>query len=100
RRGSGRSGLAQDRQETAEMIFAGGLPPAPHSSYNLPMPPPAIFDRALLRARRVRAARDPVTFLVDRVADDLAVRLSTVLRQFDHAADLGTPTDAVRRRLA
>jgi SAM-dependent methyltransferase len=65
------------------------------------MPFPVIFDRALLRARRARAgALDPVTFLVDRVADDLAARLAAVLRQFDIAADLGTPTDAVRQRLA
>jgi SAM-dependent methyltransferase len=65
------------------------------------MPHPLIFDRALLRARRVRArALDPATFLIDRVADDLAARLSAVLRTFDLAVDLGTPTDAVRRQLA
>jgi SAM-dependent methyltransferase len=65
------------------------------------MPHPTIFDRALLRARRARAsALDPATFLIDRVADDLAARLAAVLRTFDLAADLGTPTDAVRRRLA
>ena len=60
---------------------------------------PVIFDRRLLRARRARAARDPVTFLIERVADDLAGRLSAVLRQFDVAVDLGTPSDAVRRRV-
>jgi SAM-dependent methyltransferase len=65
------------------------------------MPYPLIFDRRLLRARRVRATvRDPATFLVERAADDLAGRLSTVLRKFDLAVDLGTPTDAVRRALA
>jgi SAM-dependent methyltransferase len=58
---------------------------------------PIIFDRALLRARRRRArALGPETFLLDRVAADLAERLSAVLRQFDVAVDLGTPTDAVR----
>src|SRR6185437_14507575 len=36
-------------------------------------------------------------FLLDRVADDIAERLSAVLRTFEHAADVGTPTDAVRR---
>ena len=62
---------------------------------------PVIFDRRLLRARRVRAAAlDPATFLVERSADDLAVRLSAVLRTFDLAVDIGTPNDAVRRRLA
>lgn len=62
---------------------------------------PAIFDRMLLRARQARArALGPETFLIDRVADDLGERLSAVLRQFDRAVDLGTPTDAVRRALA
>jgi hypothetical protein len=65
------------------------------------MPHPLIFDRRLLRARRMRAAaRDPATFLVERAADDLAGRLSAVLRKFDLAVDLGTSTDAVRRALA
>ena len=61
----------------------------------------AIFDRDLLRARRARArARGPATFLVDRVASELGERLSAVLRTFDVAVDLGTPTDALRRALA
>ena len=64
------------------------------------MPSPLIFDRQLLRARRARAAAlGPAGFLLDRVADDLAARLSAVLRTFDIAADIGTPTDAVRRAL-
>jgi SAM-dependent methyltransferase len=63
--------------------------------------PPIVFDRALLAARRRRArALGPATFLLDRVAADLAERLSTVLRKFPLAVDLGTPTDAVRRALA
>jgi len=62
---------------------------------------PVIFDRRLLRVRRARAAAlDPPTFLIERVADDLAGRLSAVLRKFDLAVDLGTPSDALRRRLA
>jgi SAM-dependent methyltransferase len=61
---------------------------------------PVIFDRALLRARRRRALRlGPATFLIDRIADDLADRLAAVLRTFPLAVDLGTPTDAVRRAL-
>jgi SAM-dependent methyltransferase len=61
---------------------------------------PIIFDRALLRARRRRArALGAETFLIDRVATDLAERLSAVLRQFDVAVDLGTATDAVRAAL-
>lgn len=62
---------------------------------------PAIFDRALLRQRQQRArALGAETFLLDRVADELGERLAAVLREFDRAVDLGTPTDAVRYALA
>lgn len=64
-------------------------------------PNPIIFDRALLRVRKARArALGPETFLIDRVAADLAERLGAVLRQFEVAIDLGTPTDAVRGALS
>jgi SAM-dependent methyltransferase len=60
-----------------------------------------IFDRQMLRVRQRRARQlKPATFLLDRVAADLAERLSTVLRRFDVAVDLGTPSSAVRRVLA
>ncbi len=63
-------------------------------------PGPIIFDRDLMRERRARAlALGPATFLLERVAADLAERLSTVLRRFAFAADLGTPGEAVRRAL-
>jgi SAM-dependent methyltransferase len=62
---------------------------------------PVIFDRSLLRARRARAAAlGPATFLLERAADDLVLRLSAVLRRFDLGVDLGTPGDTVRTRLA
>ena len=62
---------------------------------------PQIFDRTLLAARRARAAKlGPATFLLDRTASEMAERLGAVLRQFERAADVGTPTDAVRRALA
>jgi len=62
---------------------------------------PTIFDRSLLRTRQRRArAQGPETFLIDRVAAELGERLSVVLRRFERAVDLGTPTDAVRRVLA
>src|SRR3984893_1386073 len=65
------------------------------------MSPPQVFDRFVLRQRRRRArALGPATFLIDRVADDLADRLAAVLRPFGLAADLGSPTGAVRRALA
>ena len=60
-----------------------------------------IFDRRVLRVRQRRARRlTPATFLLDRVAAELGERLSAVLRKFDVAVDLGTPSDAVRRVLA
>jgi SAM-dependent methyltransferase len=61
---------------------------------------PIIFDRALLRQRRRRAtALGPATFLLERVAHDLADRLAAVLRRFELAVDLGTPGEAVRATL-
>jgi SAM-dependent methyltransferase len=60
-----------------------------------------IFDRTLLRLRQRRAtALGPATFLLDRVAEDLADRLAAVLRRFELALDLGTPGDAVRKAVA
>jgi SAM-dependent methyltransferase len=62
---------------------------------------PRIFDRDLLRLRQRRARmRGPATFLIDHVAAELAERLAAVLRAFDVAVDLGTPTDSLRRALA
>jgi SAM-dependent methyltransferase len=60
-----------------------------------------IFDRALIRRRRRRAdALGTATFLLDRVATELADRLAAVLRRFDLALDLGTPGEQVRTALA
>jgi SAM-dependent methyltransferase len=62
--------------------------------------PAAIFDKALLEARRQRAQKQGAeTFLLDRVAAELGERLSAVLRTFERAADIATPGDAVRRAL-
>jgi len=62
---------------------------------------PLIFDRALIRRRRRRASTlGAATFLLDRAADDLIDRLGAVLRRFDLAVDLATPTDAARKALA
>ncbi len=64
-------------------------------------PSPLIFDRMLIRARRRRAASiGPATFLLDRVADDLADRLAAVVRRFELGLDLGTPGEAVGSALA
>src|SRR5689334_14373300 len=65
------------------------------------MTDPIIFDRHLLRARRRRAEKlPPADFLLARVAEEMGERLSGVLRQFDLAADIGTPGDHLRRQLA
>jgi SAM-dependent methyltransferase len=66
-----------------------------------PTTAPILFDRALLRARQLRALRfGPATFLLDRVADDMAERLHAVLREFKSAADVGTPGEQVGDALA
>ena len=65
-----------------------------------PIAAPILFDRALLRARQSRAQKSgPATFLLDRVADDMAERLHAVLREFKSAADIGTAGDQVRNLL-
>ncbi|MET0446106.1 MAG: methyltransferase domain-containing protein [Pseudorhodoplanes sp.] len=61
---------------------------------------PLIFDRDLLRRRRLRALREgPVTFLLDHVATEFIDRLSVVKRSFQVAADIGTPTSVLRDRM-
>jgi SAM-dependent methyltransferase len=61
----------------------------------------AIFDRGVLRQRLARAiAHGPATFLLERVAADVEDRLATVLRRFERALDLGTPSSDVRQVLA
>jgi SAM-dependent methyltransferase len=61
---------------------------------------PVLFDRVLLRRRQDRARRDgAVTFLLDRVVEDLEDRLAAVNRNFVHVADIWTPGDALTTRL-
>jgi SAM-dependent methyltransferase len=65
-----------------------------------PTTAPVLFDRTLLRARQDRALRiGAATFLLDRVAEDMAERLHAVLREFNSAVDIGTPGDRVRNAL-
>ncbi|OQW61716.1 MAG: SAM-dependent methyltransferase [Proteobacteria bacterium SG_bin9] len=57
-----------------------------------PSTPPLLFDVSALRQRRRRAERiGAATFLRDRVSEDLAERLSAVVRNFPNAVDLGAP---------
>ena len=62
----------------------------PHSA-------PILFDRALLRARQMRAGKQgEATFLLDRVAEDMTDRISAVKREFADVADIWTPGDVLR----
>jgi SAM-dependent methyltransferase len=52
---------------------------------------PILFDRALLQQRMARAnALGPVTFLLDRVAEDMVERLAAVNRSFVDVAEVWT----------
>ncbi|HMH63359.1 MAG TPA: SAM-dependent methyltransferase, partial [Bradyrhizobium sp.] len=86
--------LQPDRiARTGEIGVPTGMVPNPNIA-------PILFDRALLRARQSRALRlGPATFLLDRVAEDMAERLHAVLREFKSAADIGTAGDQVRTAL-
>ena len=62
---------------------------------------PILFDRTLLRARQARARKQgEVTFLLDRVAEDMADRISAVKRDFADVADIWTPGEVLRPMLA
>jgi SAM-dependent methyltransferase len=56
---------------------------------------PQTFDRSLIRQRLTRATKlGFADFLLLRTAEDLMDRLSLILRDFDHAADICTPSQA------
>ena len=61
-----------------------------------------LFDRALLRARRARAAPDIEAhdFLLARIAEDLRERVEGMLREFDVCLDLGAYHGLVGAALA
>lgn len=66
-----------------------------------PTAAPVLFDRALLHVRQARAAKQgAATFLLDRLAEEMAERLQAVLRQFSNAADVGTPGDGLAAALS
>lgn len=56
-----------------------------------PQPPPRVFDTALLRIRRSRAARRGASFLAERAAKDAAERMCDINRQFENALIIGPP---------
>ena len=66
-----------------------------------PKTAPILFDRALLRARQERALKQgPVTFLLDRVAEDFGDRLQAVTRNFADVADIWTPGELLQKPIA
>ena len=66
-----------------------------------PKTAPILFDRALLRARQARALKQgPVTFLLDRVAEDIGDRLQAVTRNFADVADIWTPGGLLQKPIA
>lgn len=66
-----------------------------------PTAAPRLFDRALLHARIERARRGgPATFLLDRVAEDMADRLQAVTRGFSNVAEIGSPGELLRKPIA
>lgn len=64
------------------------------------MSTPLVFDRSLVRHRLSRALRQGYAdFLLNRTIEDLEERLSTVLRPFPLALDVGTPISAAAEAL-
>jgi SAM-dependent methyltransferase len=62
---------------------------------------PLLFDRALLRVRMDRARRSgPATFLLDRVAEDMADRLLAVTRRFSGVAEIWSPGELLRKPIS
>ncbi len=58
---------------------------------------PILFDRELLDGRQSRALQlGPETFLIDRVAEDMAERLNAVLRDFPEVLEIWTPGSVFR----
>lgn len=64
------------------------------------MSAPLVFDRPLVRRRLARALKAGYAdFLLERAVGDLEERLSTVMRSFPLALDVGTPTPAATEAL-
>ncbi len=81
-------------------IRATPLSAAPLSPYIHAVQPPdslLVFDRAVLRQRRERAARDwdRISFLKREIAERLVERLDDVRRSFGRALDLGCHGDEI-----
>ena len=61
-----------------------------------PASAPVLFDHALLARRIARAKKlGAATFLLDRVAEDMAERLAAVNREFAEVADIWTPGEGL-----
>eukprot|EP01037_Dinobryon_pediforme_P016863 gene16863-17048_t len=58
-----------------------------------------VFNLDLVRQRLVRASSAPETFLLDRVAEDMADRLGAIMRPFHHVLDVLTPSPLLADKL-
>jgi SAM-dependent methyltransferase len=82
-------------------IVSPGVAGVPTGMALNPTAAPILFDRSLLHARLGRAQRlGPATFLIERVAEDLAERLRAVLRDFKSAAEIGASGEQLSLALA
>jgi SAM-dependent methyltransferase len=61
---------------------------------------PLLFDRSALAARRKRASEAPADFLLRRVADEIADRLTTVLRDFKQVVEVGSLSTSLRETIS
>ena len=73
-----------------------GLPETGSTAYQPPWPQTKIphlccSTARCCAARQHRARREPVTFLLDRVTEDMEERVQAVTRNFSIAADIWTP---------
>ncbi len=82
-------------------IAKGRAPGVPTGMAPNPTAAPRLFDRALLQARIDRARRaGPVTFLLDRVVEDMGDRLQAVTRGFSDVAEIGSAGELLRMPIA
>jgi SAM-dependent methyltransferase len=88
--------LSRLKQEGSACPIASRRPTGLSTGMN-PNAAPRLFDRALLLRRQQRAEKlGAVTFLLDRVTDDMEERLRAVLREFPDVADIWTPGGSLR----
>src|SRR5258705_1059942 len=88
------SALHEARCRAAETGVPTGMASNPSTA-------PILFDRVLLLKRQERARKQgAVTFLFDRVAEDIGDRLQAVMRKFSDVADVWSPGELLPKPLS